>query len=155
MQRILLFTTSVLLASIAVAEEPPKARPIHIVSLKDDGIIATGINELGDVIGFEWAENKDYPGVVEQVPFFARGKEMTTLPILQGYTATFPAAVNDEGRVVGRSSRPRSQTSKVMRNQAFLWDAKAGIQGLGAPEGDVASFACGITRDGKCISGFS
>jgi probable HAF family extracellular repeat protein len=42
-----------------------------------------------------------------------------------------------------------------LRNQAFVWEADAGIRGLGALEGDSASFACGISRDGRRISGFS
>lgn len=155
MQRVLFLTTAVLMAPLAAADEPPKGRSIQVVSPKANGINATGINDLGDIIGFEWAENKNYPGVLDQVPFFARGKEITPLPLLRGYTATFPAAVDENGRVVGRVSRPPSKVSKVMRNQAFLWDAKSGIQGLGALEGDVASFACGITRDGKTISGYS
>jgi uncharacterized membrane protein len=42
-----------------------------------------------------------------------------------------------------------------MRNQAFLWDAPRGIRGLGVLEGDATSFACGISRDGRRISGYS
>ena len=42
-----------------------------------------------------------------------------------------------------------------MRNQAFLWDAKVGIRGLGVLEGDRASFASGVARDGRRISGYS
>ena len=44
--------------------------------------------------------------MIEQVPFYAQGKAMTYLPLLAGYTATFPAAVSDGGRVVGRASKP-------------------------------------------------
>ncbi|MHC5540354.1 HAF repeat-containing protein, partial [Singulisphaera rosea] len=155
MQRVLLLTTAALMAPLASADEPTKGHPIRIVSPKDNGISATGINELGDIIGFEWRENKKYPGMLDQIPFFARGKEITPLPLLQGYTAAFPAAVDENGQVVGRVSRPPSKLSKVMRNQAFLWDAKSGIRGLGALDGDASSFACGITRDGRCISGYS
>jgi uncharacterized membrane protein len=42
-----------------------------------------------------------------------------------------------------------------LRNQAFVWDAKAGIRGLGTLKDDSASFATDITADGRRISGFS
>ena len=42
-----------------------------------------------------------------------------------------------------------------LRNQAFIWEEAAGIRGLGALKDDLASFACGVTRDGTCISGVS
>ena len=135
-------------------DEP--ARKFQVVTPKADGINATGINGQGDVTGFEWVDSQKFPGVVDQVPFFARGKAITHLPLLAGYTATFPAAVSDEGDVVGRSSKPAPPRVVVpMRNQAFVWDARNGIRGLGALEGDTASFASDITPDGKRISGFS
>ncbi|MFO0910988.1 MAG: HAF repeat-containing protein [Isosphaeraceae bacterium] len=129
---------------------------LEVVSPKPRDIIATGINERGDVIGFEWVEEKERPGVIEQKPFFARGKEMTYLPLLKGYTATFPAAVSDNGLVVGRVSKPAPPGVSIpYRNLAFLWDAAGGIRSLGVLKDDNASFACGISRDGRRISGFS
>lgn len=142
------------LVSLAVADEP--AEKLEVVTPKAKGIIATDINERGDVIGFEWVEEKGLPGVLGQAPFYARGQEWTYLPVLEGYTATFPAAVSEDGLVVGRASKPAPPRVQVhLRNQAFVWDAAAGIRGLGAPEGDVASFATGVTRDGRRVSGFS
>ena len=88
----------------ARSDEPTKK--YQIVSPKETGIIATGINERGDVIGFEWIESKKYPGVVEQVPFFARGKSITYLTPLAGYTAAFPTAVSADGVVVGHVGKP-------------------------------------------------
>ena len=94
--------------------------------------------------------------MLDQVPFFARGKQITYLPLLKGYTATFPAAVSDDGTVVGRASKPAPKGVRVpLRNQAFVWDAKGGIRGLGVLQDDWASLACGISRDGRRISGFS
>jgi uncharacterized membrane protein len=137
------------------AQEGP-ADKYEIVTPKDDNIEATAINSRGDVVGFEWAEEKDNADIISQKPFFARGKAMTYLPLLKGYTATFPAAASDDGLVVGRVSKPAPPGVRVyMRNQAFLWDAKNGIRGLGALKDDHASFACGISRDGKRISGYS
>src|SRR5262249_27012305 len=126
------------------------------VTPKDDGIIATGINGRGEDIGFEWIEDQRHPGVVNQVPFHARGKEMTYLPLLKGYTATSPAAISDAGVVVGHADKPPPlPVAAHLRNQAFVWDAKKGIGGIGVLEGDSASFASGVSRDGRRISGYS
>lgn len=150
-----------LLAAALVLVLPPAGADgpggkFTLVTPKPEGVTATGINGRGDVVGFEWVEEKDRPGVVAQVPFFARGKEVTYLPVLAGYTATFPAAVSDDGLVVGRASKPAPPRVRVfLRNQAFVWDAAAGIRGLGVLKDDTASFACGVTRDGRRISGFS
>jgi uncharacterized membrane protein len=135
-------------------DEPGKR--FKIVTPKLDGVNAVGINGKGDIIGFEWVENKTIPGVVDELPFFARGKTVTRLPLLQGYTATFPAAVSDDGTVVGRSSKPAPQGVVIpLRNQAFIWTASGGIRGLGTLERDLASFASDISADGRRISGFS
>jgi uncharacterized membrane protein len=149
-----------LIAAAACAGSPfgqeGPADKYEIVTPKNDNIEATAINSRGDVVGFEWAEEKDNPDIIAQKPFFAKGKVMTYLPLLKGYTATFPAAVSDDGSVVGRVSKPAPPGVRVyMRNQAFVWDAKNGIRGLGVLKDDHASFACGISRDGKRISGYS
>ena len=129
---------------------------LQVVTPKFDGVNAVGINAHGDIIGFEWVENRRVAGVVEELPFFAHDKTLTRLPILQGYTSTFPAAVSDDGTVVGRSSKPAPLGVAVpLRNQAFLWTATGGIRGLGVLDGDAASFATDITADGRRISGFS
>ena len=147
---------SAALGPIAIAAAAEPVRKYQVVAPKDDGIIATGINSRGEIVGFEWIEDPRHPDVIKEVPFFARGKAMTYLPLLEGYTATFPAAVSDDGRVVGRASKPAPPGVRVpLRNQAFIWDAQAGIRGLGVLENDGASFACGITRDGRRISGYS
>ena len=128
----------------------------QVVTPKPDGINAVGINGHGDIIGFEWVENQKIPGVVEELPFFAHGKTVTRLPLLEGYTSTFPAAVSDDGTVVGRSSKPAPAGVVIpLRNQAFVWTAAGGIRGLGVLERDLASFASDITPDGRRISGFS
>jgi uncharacterized membrane protein len=134
----------------------PAPKRYEVVSPKADGIIATAINSRGAIVGFEWLESKEQPGVIDQVPFYADGKAVTYLPLLSGYTATFPAALSDAGRVVGRASKPAPPGGAVpMRNQAFVWEANIGIRGLGVLPDDAASIACGITRDGRRISGFS
>jgi uncharacterized membrane protein len=146
-----------LLAALCVcrqAHPEDLAKPYQVVTPRDDGIIATGISGRGDVVGFHWVEKT--PGVLEQAPFFARGKTITYLPTLRGYTATFPAAVSDSDAVVGRCSKPTDlRTFVPLLNQAFLWDAEGGIRGLGVLEGDTASLASDITADGRRISGIS
>ena len=56
------------LAGFAVADEP--AKKYQVVSPKDDAIVATAINAGGEIVGFEWVEEKRQPGiVVSTLPF--------------------------------------------------------------------------------------
>jgi uncharacterized membrane protein len=144
----------------AVGQEQEDKKPapgaLTVVAPKEDGTNIVAINGRGDVVGFEWVESAERPGVVEQVPFFAHGKVMTYLPKLEGYTATSPAGVSDDGRVVGRASKPAPPDVPVpLRNQAFVWEADRGIRALGTLPGDNASFATAISRDGRRIAGVS
>jgi uncharacterized membrane protein len=136
------------------ADEPGKK--YTVITPKNIGIVATGINSRGEIVGFEWVEDKQIAGVINEEPIFAQGKKITYLPLLEGYTATFPAAVSDNGLVVGRAGKPAPPNVRVpLRNQGFVWDAKTGMRGLGVLEGDSASAACAITRDGRRICGWS
>ena len=145
---------AVLLARPALALAGEPAETLRVVSPKPIGIIATAINGRGDIVGFEWVEEE--PDILSQKPFIARGAAMTYLPLLEGYTATFPADVSDEGLVVGRVGKAAPPGVRVpLRNQAFAWEAATGIVGLGALEGDWASIASGVSRDGRRISGIS
>ncbi|WP_337176776.1 HAF repeat-containing protein [Paludisphaera sp.] len=145
------------LVGVAAAEEPPApgARKYTVVAPMAGGMTAAAINGKGDVVGFHWEPENGDPNVLYEAPFLARGGEIVRLPLLETYTATFPAGVSDDDVVVGRSSKPAPPNVAVyLRNQAFVWTEKDGIRGLGAPEPDVASFASGISRDGRRISGF-
>jgi uncharacterized membrane protein len=154
MQRILLVVAAFALHAEVGADEPGKK--YRLVSPKDDGIIAIALNGRGDLIGFQWLEQKDQPGMVSQVPFCFKGKTLTTLPLLAGYTATHPAGISDTGLVVGRASKPAPRGQRVhLQNQAFVWEEAKGIRGIGALKDDSASVACGVTHDGSWISGFS
>ncbi|APW62081.1 HAF repeat-containing protein [Paludisphaera borealis] len=144
-----------LLGTVA-AEEPAKVKPYSIVTPKREAIEATGINTHGQIVGFQWMPENGNPDILYEAPIYARGTEITPLPLLKGYTANFPAALSDDGVVVGRVSKPAPPNVFVnLRNQAYVWDRQRGIRGLGAPEGDTASFATGISRDGRRISGLS
>lgn len=147
---------ALLTAAVPAGAADPRFEKLQIVTPRDDRISAVDLNARGDVAGTEWAEDAADSNIVMEFPFLARGKAMTRLPLLEGYTATFPAAVSDAGVVVGRSSKPGSIQRRVLfRNQAFVWDAKSGIRGLGGAPGGVASIASGISRDGARISGYS
>ncbi len=147
---------ALLAANLSASTEDPPSK-YEVVSPKDDGIIAVDINDRGDLLGLEWTEERGLPDVLSQVPFLAKGKEQVTIPLLDGYTATFPAAVSDGGLVVGRVGRPPSPPGKAgpPRTQAFAWDEAGGIRGLGTVEGDRSSSASGVGRDGDRISGYS
>ncbi len=93
--------------------------------------------------------------MIDQVPFFASGKTITYLLPPEGYTAAFPAAVSDDGVVVGHAGKPAPPGRVALRNQAFVWDAKTGMHGLGVLADDVVSYAFDITADSRRISGFS
>jgi hypothetical protein len=154
MLRILLVLAAFALQAVAVADEP--VTRYRLVTSRDDGVIATGLNSRGDLVGFEWREEKDEPNIVSQVPFCLKGKKLITLPLLAGYTATFPAAISDTGLVVGRVAKPAPRGQRVyLRTQAFIWDEATGIHGLGVLKDDITSFASGVTRDGTCVSGVS
>jgi uncharacterized membrane protein len=154
MKRVLLVTTVIALHTNVLADEP--AKKYQLVTPKPIGIMATGLNGRGDLVGFEWAEEEKHPGVISQRPFYASGNTLIPIPLLEGYTATHPAAVSDTGLVAGRVSKPSPPGRPVhLRNQAFIWDKAGGIRGLGALDGDSASFACGVARDGTVISGVS
>ena len=134
-------------------EPPPRC---EVLTPRQDGIVAVGINARGDVLGLEWREDPKLPGVIGQEPFLARGGEMTRIPLLPTYTATFPTAVSDDGLVVGRCGKPGMQGRRVrMSNQAFTWTAADGIKPLASLPDDWASFAGGVSRDGNWIAGLS
>jgi probable HAF family extracellular repeat protein len=143
---------SVTVSLHARAEDPQKQ--FQIVSPRDVGVIATGINGRGDIVGFEWVASKAYAGVIDQVPFFARGKNITHLEPPVGYTAFFPAAVSDDGLVVGHAAKP-ARGPIPLRNQAFVWDPNTGMHGLGVLADDVVSYACDIAADSRRICGYS
>lgn len=167
-----MLAASLILAGLALAASPPADDPppqapapapdprFTVVTPKPTGIIGIDINDRGDVLGFEWVEEKELPGVLSQAPFLALGGKadaMTTIPLLPGYTATFPAALGDDGTVAGHAGKPPAPAGvrTVMRTQAFVWDRVRGMRGLGVLPGEWASIATGISRDGATISGFS
>lgn len=140
----------------SVPGDDSPSRRFEVVTPKDDAITAVALNERGELVGNEWREEPGAPGVIGEAPFFAQGKRQVFLPLLPTYTATFPAALSDTGLVVGRSSKPMRPRQRVpLQSQAFVWGESQGIVGLGTLPGDHASFATGISRDGRRIAGVS
>lgn len=142
----------------ATADEP--AKKLQVVAVRDDGVEAAAINNQGHIVGLTWVEEKNQPDMIVQSPFYAKGsgQEMFRLPMLDGYTSAFPVAISDGGAIVGRMSKPflgPNRSRVYLSNQAFVWDEKSGMRGLGAPKDDWASFASDITRDGRVISGYA
>ncbi len=116
--RCLLVVASLSLCAQVKADEPTKK--YAVVTPKTNGIVATGINGRGEIVGFEWVQDKKIADILNEAPIFAQGKKITYLPLLEGYTATFPAAVSDDGVVVGRAANPRRRMSAC----------RCGIRGL-------------------------
>jgi hypothetical protein len=137
------------------ADDPPPAR-LQVIRPPLPDFETAGLNTRGDLVGFHWVESTELPGVVEQRPVLVRGAEVTEIPRLDGYTATMPAGLSDEARVVGRCGKPAAPGTRVaLRSQAFVWDRDHGIRGLGTLPGDVLSYATAIARDGRTILGAS
>ena len=59
MQRILFVMAALALQTNAVGDEP--GTKYRLVTPKDDGIEAIALNGRGDMIGFEWVEEKISP----------------------------------------------------------------------------------------------
>ena len=140
--------------TLIYAADPPRRH--EVVTPKNDAINAVAINSRGEVVGFEWAEDPEHPGVIGQEPFLYRGGVLTRLPLLPTYTSTMPAAISETGLVVGRSTKPINPQVRVpLQNQAFVWTEGDGIRGIGALPGDFASLASGVAADGATICGIS
>lgn len=151
------------------AEEPSKPQaaeaaaksPYRIVPEQDrQKIIAIDLNARGDLLAYRWTPENGDENVLEQAPilFEKSPARETRIPLMKGYTATFPAAVSDSGMVVGRASRPLydNQGRRVLfSGVAFVWDAKDGIRNLGTLPEDTMSHADGVSADGNFISGIS
>jgi uncharacterized membrane protein len=157
--------TSLLLLTLSVLQTPGPTPaddgpstppPLRIVVPPLPDFVAAGLNARGDLVGFHWSEDPNLPGVLEQRPVLVHDSQVIEIPSLEGYTATMPADLSDEGRVVGRCGKPAPPGVRVsMRSQAFVWDQTLGIRGLGTLPGDVLSYATSISSNGQTILGAS
>jgi probable HAF family extracellular repeat protein len=78
----------------------------NLATLGGDRSSATGINELGQVVGY--SEN----GAGDRIPFVWSDGVMQTLPLLGGTSSAQPLDINDAGRIIGQSG-----------DIAVVWDA--------------------------------
>lgn len=139
----------------------PKQPAYRIVPAKDRRqVIAIALNQKGDLLAFRWMAEKGDENVLEQAPMLYRADAAAGIrvPLLQGYTATMPADLSENGVVVGRASRPQydKKGNRVpLPGVAFVWDEKTGIRGLGTLPDDAVSQADAVSADGNVISGIS
>jgi len=142
----------------AVQPKPPAYR---IVPERDRRqVIAIALNQKGDLLAFRWMPEMGDENVLEQAPMLYRADTAaaTRLPLLQGYTATMPADLSENGVVVGRASRPQYDNKGnrlPFPAVAFVWDEKTGIRSLGTLPDDAISQADAVSADGTVVSGIS
>ena len=108
---------------------------VNLGSPEGNGSRATGLNDLGDVVGYY------YTALWEKRAFLYRGDVMIELGSLGGGEA-LAEDINDAGVVVGKS-RTADQYW-----HAFLWDSGNGMQELGTL-GGASSTAYAINESGQ------
>jgi probable HAF family extracellular repeat protein len=116
---------------------------------------ARAINLAGSVIGFREVGGPD-PGASQEKAFYASKGTIKEIPLLPGYTSTFPTALSDNELVVGYCSKPIKQPGNPgpLTLQAFVWNPTTGaMTGLPVPAGFERNLAHGISADGSRISG--
>jgi probable HAF family extracellular repeat protein len=114
-----------------------------------DASYAYGINDSGQVVGFEY--NYSVPGTSPDFPFLYTAGSVVDLGALPGATATDPSAyaysyatgINDIGQVTGNSLG-------VNWEHAFLYSGGS-MADLGTLPGGGASGAYGINNDGQVV----
>lgn len=114
---------------------------------------ALAINATGQIIGIR--EVADEAGTqLSQQPFFIDGRQMSALPLVEGYSNLEIRALSDNGLVVGYASRPVGHPQGSLTG--FVWDSKTGkMTRLMPADQDVACHAQGISADGTRISGYT
>ena len=100
---------------------------------------ASGINDLGQVIGSVIIDNRSHAFV------WTREGGMVDIGGLAGSLSNSATAINNAGQVVGNSL----DTSG--RLQAFRWSPTQGMSALAMPAGTVSSYSSGINARGDVI----
>ena len=116
-------------------------------SLGGTEIWVTGINRLGDLIGYGYTA-RDASGNFTTLAFlWTPSGGMQTLGTLGGQ-ASLAYAINNKGDVTGES-----QTAAGYHH-AFLWTRTGGMTDLGTPSGLVDSFGQAINNRGE-VTGYA
>jgi len=105
----------------------------------DDISAATGINSIGQVVGYSISLT------TSQTEAFSWTAPGPMVPLAPGYSYSRAEAVNDNGQVVGTA-----QSSDGV-DHAFLWSASAGMVDLGHLPGDVSAEAYAINGSGQVV----
>ncbi|HEY0791361.1 MAG TPA: hypothetical protein VGD78_09895 [Chthoniobacterales bacterium] len=120
---------------------------------KDNFSVATGINCLGEIVGYySRATSEVYGDENPAYPYYAfvhggRGSRFDTLGTLPGGTSPYATGLNDSGEVVGYAD-VRGQA------RAFLYD-HGRMMDLGMLPGDTDSEAFAINLQGDLIGNCS
>jgi uncharacterized membrane protein len=151
----------VLLGSLHSADTDTKLRSVEfkdqkmqLIQNSDTLSVALAINAEGSIIGYRELPNAD--GTIFSHVYFYCGKlKSKDLPMPKGYTNIEAAALSDNNRVVGRTTRPIGARDGSLR--AFYWDAEKedGVQLLPRPDGDTSCDAQDISADGNFVTGYS
>jgi probable HAF family extracellular repeat protein len=113
-------------------------------TLGGDKSSASGINELGQVVGWATIGGSGYTPHA----FLWENGVMTNLGTLPDYTKSSASDINDAGQVCGTSSRPVPPYSTTYR--ACLWDNGTVID-LGLLYGYAKSLSAGINAHGQVV----
>ncbi len=153
-------TRSLLLAALLALTATASAQNLGY-TLTDLGLLngttdcqAAGLNNKGQVVG-GCVSNEDIPGQFSNYAAFVyHDGIMRGLGTLPGDDSSFARAINDNGWVIGSSSRAFKTTPPQPISQGFLYRDNA-ISRLNIPSGDgEGSFLTGINANGQ-ILGFS
>lgn len=103
--------------------------------------VGEGINNLGEATGYSYTGNQYHA-------FYYDGNSMSDLGVLNNsgsYAYSYGREINNNGQVAGYSY------SSGYYQQAFIWDAQNGMQGLGTLPGDTYSYASGLNDNGQVV----
>ena len=118
----------------------------------DSTSAATAINDLGQVVGISGACGIAVGDVSAAHAVIWNNGVPSRIDDLGGHAWNTPAAINNEGVVVGFSLPADKDGTRFYR--AFVWTKEAGTKMLDQIPGDVRSAAVGINDDGQIV-GFS
>ena len=134
--RCLLVVAGLALCNPIRADEPGKK--YDVITPKNNGIVATGINGRGEIVGFEWVEDKKIAGILNEAPICA------------GEDDHVPAAAERlYGHVSRRRERRRRGCGSRRQTRAAECPRAAAESGLclGREDGDARAGSSGRRCD--------
>src|SRR5262249_19932546 len=119
----------------------------------DSTSAATAINELGQVVGISGDCGIAVGGVSAKHAVIWENGVPTRIGDLGGHSWNTPAAINNNGVVVG-FSLPLDQDGTV-NYQAFAWTKDSGVIRLNVPDGTIRGLALGISNSNQIVGRIS